>query len=1199
MKKIILLIIKITFLLIFAMCICDAQEGKWTSIVTEDLTQGKKLAVTDLQRYFSQVSGVIPKLITEKEFNATFVEAVIIGTEESRLIIENVDIEKYDISQDGYVILSKKIKGNDVVILASKTEKGFINSIYGLLSEMGFGFYLGSEAVPDTLPLNLSKNEIVKNPVFSIRGVLPWYNFFNSPTAWDIVDHRTFVDQLIRGGANFIGFHTYDGEPFAGYEGENGDFVWGSRLLNTSVSTWGTIPTPAQNFAYGTNKLYDKPFFGATTATEMKNDREAIIAEQNIMRQSLDYAQKRGLYTCIGFEINGDPVNDSEYKDIFIKRFNKLLDQYPSVDYIWIWQSETQGVQGFAEKYNLHILGHNLNPSSFLVDYANERRKVFKRIISETNGDPSFYMKSPEGELARAAEGARLEQFGWLAINQLNKRENAPKLVISGWGGDQRLCSAEYYEGLDKLMPKDVVFSSLDLIGPIPRVDSGYGVLSEGRQYWPIPWLENDGDQWHQQPFVHIFEGTVKDALNKGSKGILGIHWRTRDIEENFGYLMDFSWNGNLTARAYFNELARKCYAKEISNEMADIHIRLDMLGYRWVGGSGQAECATFSWGPANDNIKFFELEAIKSEIENLMPKAGYSKTRLTWLLNNIEWTLAYDKAEKVAVQVTTLLNEAEKLPINEQKIIGDNVLEIMKGNTESDLLGDSMRKFAGRISTRGEYGVLATINTKAYYSWIDLKKKAFEMAGVVDYTNYNEWKAEPKVILPRLVGSWNEDEDLSISAIILGGGDLYIHYKPISDNKWTSDLMNVTENWVRMFSISKENQKTPGLVIKFSNNKNPYEKALSDEIFITVMENIKVSEKPFPIKKDSPKKEIKVFVEKGDVFNFILNWEPVIGADYYRVILNGNTLLETATPMCPVKSIEGGNYIIEVISNNEIIAESSVIKVSPINTDYVENIDIKSTLTPNGVTLIWNRSSSEKTAFYKIEYLSLTSGNTLLLPIKRASINYDNRISHRPEIGGSVYKITPVSVEGLEGKSFEVKVEIDGYPELKAVKSISMTSVPDSSEVKGEVIFNENGAVFSNSYIEIPKEKPMEIGDNFALEFDFNANQISGMPVLISNGLWGLNGYFIQILDRKLLMRTPEGDFDAGIIEPNKDYHVKFSYNYGEYTTEVNGVLVSKGFFSNNITPASTPFTIGTYTIKEPQFFFYGSIKNIIFYGE
>lgn len=1188
MLKILLIVLEIGFMVFCNSCIM-ANEKIWDAIVVGRLSSGEALAVTDLQRYLGEVTGQVPDVINYKTFLKHPKSAIIIGRRDTNIIIaDNINFKRYDIAGDGYVIFSNNILGSDMVMLGSDTEKGTINSIYGLLNEIGYGFYLGSEAVPESLPKVLNKKEIVKKPVFTVRGVLPWYNFFNSPTAWDPIDHRAFADQLIRSGANFLGFHTYDGEPFAGYE-EDGKFKWGARLLNTSVSTWGTVPTKAEHFAYGTDKLYTEPFFGAKTSLDIKDDREAIIAEQDIMREALDYAKKRGLYTCIGFEINGDPVGNPEYRDIFIKRFNKLLDQYPSVDYIWIWQSETQGAQGFPEVYNLHVLPYNCDPKSPLVKYGYERKKIFKHITEETRGAAPFFQYTPAGELARAVEGARLEQFGWLAVNQLSQRKNAPKLVISGWGGDERLCAAEYYPGLDQLMPKDVVFSALDLIGPIPRVDKGYENLSDARERWPIPWLENDGDQWHTQPFVHIYEGTVRDAQKKGAQGILGIHWRTRDVEENFGYLMDYSWNEGLTAEEYFINLADRCYPDFISSEMADIHIRLDQLGYRWVGGGGQNECAPFTWGPNGDIENVHSLEIIRDEIEGLLPKAGKSQTRLTWLLDNINWTLQYDRAERIALKADSMLNLAEGESLERQKEIAGEVLDMMKGGCDSDLLGEAMRTFAKRISTRGEYGVLATINTKAYYAWSDIKNRALKMAGQQSDI-MPDWKPERQIIIPRFISSVALGDALPISVISLGGGDVYIHYRS-SNKKWNTALMTKTAGWVNDFTVSAKDIAKPFLRIKFSYDKDPEKSA--DELYITVMPKAAVDKTPFKTAK-SIKQILEVKKAKGDAFDTVLKWEPVVGADYYRVNLNGKNIFETATPMAMV--IDAGIYRIEAIKDKAVIISSEDIPCDASRIAVSEDIILKASVGISGVTIAWDKTASYSVMAYKVVRIN-SKGEEKVFPNRKASVKYSNKFNDKPDIGTWKYLVYPVFVDGHEGMPADISVVVDSYPEPELVFDMPLTEKPSDSKIIGNVQFTDRGAIFNDSYIEIPKKDFMDITDDFILEFTFNANSLDGMPVLISNGTFLNNGWFVQILNGSLMLRTAAGDFVGGNIEANKNYNVRFVYDYGEIFVFINGALVSEGSFDRDIISSDLPLTIGTYSIKEPQFLFNGNIKNLKIY--
>jgi hypothetical protein len=112
-------------------------------------------------------------------------------------------------------------------------------------------------------------------------------------------------------------------------------------------------------------------------------------------------------------------------------------------------------------------------------------------------------------------------------------RRHAPekRLVLAGWGG-----VARHFEDFHRRLPGDVVFAGLgDSFGWDP-VSEAFGRL-EGRERWPIPWLEDDPAMWLPQLRVHKIEEDAKRAEDLGCQGILGIHWRHRIVDPTAGYL--------------------------------------------------------------------------------------------------------------------------------------------------------------------------------------------------------------------------------------------------------------------------------------------------------------------------------------------------------------------------------------------------------------------------------------------------------------------------------------------------------------------------------------------------------------------------------------------------------------------------------------------------------------------------------------
>ena len=118
----------------------------------------------------------------------------------------------------------------------------------------------------------------------------------------------------------------------------------------------------------------------------------------------------------------------------------------------------------------------------------------------------------------------RVSHYANTAYRILKRQAPHVGVIVSGWGGDRWMRFSDFYEGLDKTLPPDVVFAALDNIDPAaePNVSAVYGKLSPQRQRWPIPWWESDGgglrrDQWGPQcntrPFVALARDTLGQAL--------------------------------------------------------------------------------------------------------------------------------------------------------------------------------------------------------------------------------------------------------------------------------------------------------------------------------------------------------------------------------------------------------------------------------------------------------------------------------------------------------------------------------------------------------------------------------------------------------------------------------------------------------------------------------------------------------------
>ena len=1152
-------------------------SNPWGTIVAGVTSEPERLALVDLQRYIAQVTGEVPALITPAAWQKQARPALIVGTPQSNPILASLALNRHALGAQGYCLVNETVASQRVIVAAGEQPEGAVNAVYGLLREAGFGFFLGSETQPGQLPAELPVSPVVRKPAFTVRGVLPWYNFFNSPTTWEPMDHRAFADQLIRMGANFVGFHTYDYEPFAAYA-ENGVMKWGERLRNTREPNWGTHPVPATAFPYGTDKLFAEDYFGAASTQHGTDTNAAIRLEQNRLRDALDYAHKRGLRTCLGFEINSDPTI-AAHREIFLQRINHLLDQYPTLDYLWIWQPETQGAQGFARTYHQHPLRDAFNPEgSTLEPYAQARRKAFDRVVERTAGERPFFQETATGKAARAREGARLEQFAQLALRALGQRRNAPKLVISGWGGDERLLSAEYYDGLDKLLPKEVVFSSLDHIWPRPRVDKVYGALPPDRQRWPIPWLELDGDQWQPQPFVHVYEQMARDAQQGGSQGLLGIHWRTRDIEENLGFLVDYAWQPGLTAKQYFDQYAARCYPAAIAPQMANIHDQLDRLGYRWVNGGGQPECGGFSWGPGSAE-QAQALQKLHDRASDLLPLAGPSRARLQWLLDEMDWVLLFRTAEVKAVEAGGRLQQnkpAEALAL-----------------LDSTALADALHAFARRLSTRGEYGVLATIEIKAVYAWNDLRQQCLAALGKPNTpAPVPAWNPTPQIILPRFLGSVSEGATLELNPISLGGKPIWLHYRALGKRRWTTEPLQPLRGWVQQARVPPAALVCPGLELGFSFAASPRQPMAFGPIALTVTPASPVNQAPLARVAEPLPTALNLSAAPDALGAIELHWNLTPQADYFRVYRDDKLLGDTALPFFPDAAAAPAprhRYAVEAWHQGaKLLREETEAAVAdiPLREKFAPAVSVRG----DQLLLTWPASNSRQVAAFDIRLESAgASPITARIP---SSGDVPNQYTAALSPGEWRAQVTPINRAGKPGAGSAVAFQWPPIIKQRTVE-LPLDQLPPAARLQPQVDFSPAGAAFKGGYLELPHQPWMDLAANCALSFEFQMEEAGDMPVLLCHGAWQIDGWFVQILGGRLVIRTPQAEATGPVVQTGKWYKVRWELSDRQHRLLVNGEEVQP-FAPLQTQPTERTLRLGQYDQIEPRYRFRGTLRNI-----
>lgn len=612
-------------------------------------------------------------------------------------VVLRVDAAARALGDEGYSLQPAPARPGSApsLTIRGRTPLGVLHGAYRLLREYGIGFYFDGDAVPTQPPARFLLPSVQAKPVFAIRGSLPWYNFFDSPTTWDDHDFRFFADQIVRSGQNFVGFHTYDNEPFAAYE-DGGRIVGGEPLLTTADRVWGTYPLPVDEFGFGTGRFFLGRFWGSDAARQPGTREERIARQKALLARGLAYASARGIKTCLGFEVSGDPTDPAEQRR-FRARLQQLVTDYPMLDYVWLWQPEAMSLEG-TEPPALRSQGAMLY----------------------REWEPAFaYIRKP----ARKWEGMRVAAYARLARQLLDAIAPDVRLVLSGWGGDHHLHVSDYFPAWDRVLDKRIIFAALDDIVVGPTV-SQYYRLPADRERWAIPWYEYDGDQWFPQANAHVFAETVRDARRKGCQGLLAIHWRMKEVGESQALVARYAWEPQQTLAGFYRDYGIRRFGRRHGAAIGKVLQELDAMGYRWLGGPGQAECAPFSWCYVPDAERGRKLRAARARLAALRQRLRQDDPpaealgRLDDVIATIDRGLLFNRVARLMVAGGPVDKALAMDPADPERAeTCRRLLRELTGPT----FGDMLHRWAQTITTRGELGVLATINAKAYY---DLRVK-------------------------------------------------------------------------------------------------------------------------------------------------------------------------------------------------------------------------------------------------------------------------------------------------------------------------------------------------------------------------------------------------------------------------------------------------------------------------------------------
>jgi len=571
-----------------------------------------------------------------------------------------------------------------------------------------------------------------KDSPFKIRGTLPWHNFLSGPTAWNEEDYRIYLDRMKELNLNFIGFHCYSGgaeryatyvEPLIRIEYRN---VIPEAGFDTGITTrWGYRPLLLKDYAFGTGKLFPEhlEFFGADCAVNVKDNEDRYEKAQTLMRKVMEMAHQRGIQFALGFEFGvyppefasitprgynipgtmlPDPTHPSSVEILQIT-IDDILKKYPGIDYIWLWLHEHTGFVGDAR-----ISG------AFKLLY-----EKYKGLFGDPGNEDIIFTGVWSLEYIRQA------------YDYISHQAPQVKIIIGGWGGGTQLPAV--LSGLDKTLPGSIIFSCLNPGQGWEPQDNLLAAIKKNREVWAIPWLEGDARLWHLQPRVNLLRDQVLLAHEQKLDGVLAIHWRTQEIRLNLESFARFALKPELAPtveQVYLNDCEQQ-YGTAAAVQLAPLLVQMDRD--QWLNPPESPEYYPYEpqWGRITPELetRLLDLQA-KCKTFHSESIGEDQKENLAWLMSQISFTLILDKVGR-SMERAYWLKElwfAQNIrSINLQEEIKQSLNELNKAP-----LQDLFDTFKGRKLSRGELGVLSSVNQKL---WLQYK----ELESFLNYLNHQD----------------------------------------------------------------------------------------------------------------------------------------------------------------------------------------------------------------------------------------------------------------------------------------------------------------------------------------------------------------------------------------------------------------------------------------------------------------------------
>jgi hypothetical protein len=573
-----------------------AGGGKAQAVIVlgEATGEGAKFAATELQKDLKALSGAEFQIVTDGQAASQSPQQAWIligGPDQNRLVKRAVDTGLTGFSglkTDGFVLNTYRLDKRAVVVAGGNDEASTMYAVFELLAQLGVTFRLTGDIVPPVqLSLSIPALNMRKEPAILQRGFLVEASHHPSITMLSYQDWSHLFDQMAKMKYNYLEFWWFAYQPWLkySYRGENkliGDVsTKSSGYLNTMYEGFGSRTT--DDITIG-KQWYPGKRLAPPELQNVETPEEAFSAAADLLRRIIHYANSRHVNVWLVDELAALPPNlarnterigdlpfngiygtfvdplDPVGREIQVSRLKALLDTYPE-----------------AEGYllNLPEVYFPLNSRRDLDFFAQPQQlTLFQQLRSWMLPWDTRWVRSRD-EMVNSS----LAYFDLVKYLLAKRDEIAPKaklgLMTVGRGYVMPL--------FDKLLPKDVPFSTFDTGGPCgygtgAGMPMGYFSLGQ-RVAVDTPYLDDDCDILGLQFNVWVYtqrDRIFSDGIKNGLKGVAPWMAQPRGTEANSTFLAEADWNPQLTSEEFYKDYSTRLFGAEAESDMYQAFMTLE-----------------------------------------------------------------------------------------------------------------------------------------------------------------------------------------------------------------------------------------------------------------------------------------------------------------------------------------------------------------------------------------------------------------------------------------------------------------------------------------------------------------------------------------------------------------------------------------------------------------------------------------------